>query len=135
MLRILMARDGVRAAAGRGVGIVIGTARVTVAAAVGIANCLTASAGPLPGTSSTLAKADVSIDVVRGPRQPGCTKRSGRGFAPTDHFARLKAWETVAQATGNWPIQTDEFRTTTYRCRTERNGRLCLVAIEVCRRG
>ncbi len=102
-------------------------------AALGASTWSPAWSGPVSGASTTSTKAEAAV-AIAAPR-PGCTKRTGRGFAPTEHFARLKAWEMVAQASGTWPFQSDEFRSTNYRCRAERNGRLCLMAIEVCRRG
>lgn len=128
VLLILKGAGSLRAVAGR-CGLWLGAA-----VAISVAVTGPAWAGPAAGASRTLAKAEAAAVVPIAASRTGCTKRTGRGFAPTDHFARLKAWETVAQASGNWPFQSDEFRSTSYRCRPERNGRLCLVAIEVCRR-
>lgn len=94
-----------------------------------------AAAGPVVSERVVAKGGAVSGVGAKGSKKAACMKHIGRGWAPTEHFARLKAWEVVAQATGNWPIQGDEFRATHYQCRADRGGRFCRVSINVCRSG
>ena len=86
----------------------------------------------MAGLAATIAlSCGAATAIAADSRQ--CAKRTGIGWAPTEHLARLKAWEIVAQATGNWPIQSDRFQRTRYTCRPDHRGIHCVVAIDVCR--
>lgn len=105
-----------------------------IGAALALGGVGATQAGPRLKAGADVVEA-AAAPQWKGAAGAGCRKRTGQGWAPSEHFARLKAWEVVAQATGNWPIQSDEFRSTRYQCRADRGGRLCSVAIEVCRPG
>lgn len=63
-----------------------------------------------------------------------CTRKRGRGWAPTENLARFQAWEIVAQSTGNWPFMVDTFRNETYQCQPDGGQWKCLSQIDVCKK-
>lgn len=112
-----------------------GGGRFFVGSSLVLALAGAAATGPASIAVASPARSTASVLQPVSGHRTGCKKRSAQGWAPTEHFARLKAWEQVAQASDNWPIQTDEFRSARYQCRSDRGGRLCRIAVDVCRRG
>jgi hypothetical protein len=62
-----------------------------------------------------------------------CRRHTARAAAPSEHFARLKAWELIAQGTGNWPFQRDRLDGMRAQCRPAGTGWQCRVSLRVCR--
>lgn len=93
------------------------------------------AAGPISDAHAATRNGVAYVGGSKATKRPVCSRHIGHGWAPTEHFARLKAWEVVAQATGNWPIQSDEFRGVHYQCRGDRGGRSCRISIRVCQPG
>jgi hypothetical protein len=82
---------------------------------------------------TVLAAVCGELAVAAPTEAASCVVHRGHGWAPTEHHARLKAWEAVAQRTGNWPFQRDALSRGSYRCRQDRGGILCRVGVRVCR--
>lgn len=89
----------------------------------------------MPGDGTGQAAARSPAKKIAPAERPAhrCVTRSAQALAPTEHHARLAAWEKVAQATGNWPIQSDVFRSSRYRCGPAKGGIRCLGQFVVCR--
>ena len=97
-------------------------------ASVGLAVAGLIMAGEVqPPSATAAARASAQTN-------PQCRRTTGRGAAPTERLARLQAWERVAQATGNWPVQTDTFDRERYRCGKTDAGWRCQASIVVCRK-
>ena len=82
-----------------------------------------------------LVGASAPLAAPASAASPPCRRTVGQGAAPTERAARLHAWERVAQATGNWPVQTDTFAQEKYRCSKAAAGWRCQATIVVCRNG
>lgn len=108
--------------------------RLAVACALGIVASLpdwtSAQAQPTPAQRGKIAKPE-RVDKERIDK--GCVRRKSRGWGPSEHLARLKAWEIIVQGTGNWPIAKDSLRNEAYRCRVETGGWACQASIQVCK--
>ncbi|MFM9942577.1 MAG: hypothetical protein ACKVP7_24125 [Hyphomicrobiaceae bacterium] len=88
---------------------------------------------PLTGAEAQDApkKAAAKKAAVKG---EVCSRKGGRGWAPTEGMARFQAWEIVAQTTGNWPFMTDTFRNEKYKCAPEGGQWKCISQIDVCKK-
>ena len=97
---------------------------------------LAAGSAGLPAEAQQAAArlaAKSSSDEARPAIARNCTRKTAPGAGPTRHHARLKAWELIAQRSGNWPIPTDALRNERYSCRQTGIGWHCTATIDVCK--